>query len=166
MAAAARAFATMAAFVVGGLGLAALERAAAPPPAAYARVAMAPSLWLVDGFNVLCAGILGGRDRSGFWAEPGRREVLERAARFDEPDARVVVVFDGAGPAAEPDVGLPETVFAPSADDWILQTLRDASPGRVTVVTGDRRLAGRARHRGAEVVTPRTFLARCNAPSV
>jgi hypothetical protein len=31
------------------------------------------------------------------------------------------------------------------------------------VVTADRRLAARARHRGAEVVAPAWFLARCPA---
>ena len=163
---AAEALGTIAAFVVGGLGWAALERGATPAPDAYAPAEMAPELWIVDGFNVLCAGILGGRDRSAFWTGPGRRELLQRAARFEDPDARVVVVFDGTSGPAEPDPGGPEAVFAPSADEWILAALRGPGAARVTVVTGDRRLAGRARHRGAQVVGPRAFLARCPAPTI
>jgi hypothetical protein len=42
--------------------------------------------------------------------------------------------------------------------------LREAGPERVPVVTADRQLAGRARHRGAEVVSPLRFLARCEPP--
>jgi hypothetical protein len=176
---AAEALGVMAAFVIGGLGLAALERGARPGGDLYPSRAMAvapedrcedagaasdsaaPAVWLVDGFNVLCAGVLGGRDRSGFWTEAGRREILERAARFDDSDARVVVVFDGPRPIEAPDASGPETVFAPSADAWILDTLRETSLGPVAVVTADRRLAGRARQRGAEVIEPRAFLARC-----
>jgi uncharacterized protein YaiI (UPF0178 family) len=53
-------------------------------------------------------------------------------------------------------------VFAPSADDWILRELREASdPTAIVVVTADRQVADRARHRGARVVSPRAFLERC-----
>jgi hypothetical protein len=175
----AEALGVMAAFVIGGLGLAALERGARPGGDLYPSRAMAvapedrcedagaasdpasPALWLIDGFNVLCSGVLGGRDRSEFWTEAGRREILERAAHFDDPDARIVVVFDGPSPVEAPDASGPETVFAPSADAWILSALGESSRGPVTVVTADRQLAGRARHRGADVIAPRAFLARC-----
>jgi hypothetical protein len=180
---AAEALGVMAAFAMGGLGLAAVETWARPDADLYPSGAMAvgpenrsedagaesdpasADVWLVDGFNVLCAGVLGGRDRSAFWTEAGRREVLERAARFDDPDARVVVVFDGPRPAAAPAGHVPETVFAPSADAWILGALRESGRGQATVVTADRRLASRARHRGAQVVAPLAFLARCRAIS-
>jgi hypothetical protein len=77
-------------------------------------------------------------------------------------------------------------VFAPSADDWLVKRVRSyretqlaelaelaessgsagsaSSPGMavaVAVVTRDRRVAGRARHAGAEVVTPAGFLDLC-----
>jgi rRNA-processing protein FCF1 len=56
-------------------------------------------------------------------------------------------------------------VFAPSADDWLLQAVRDAEePSALVVVTADRQLADRIRHRGARIVSPRTFLARCSTP--
>ena len=38
-----------------------------------------------------------------------------------------------------------------------------ADPTRVRIVTADRQLANRARHRGAEVVAPHAFVARCGA---
>jgi hypothetical protein len=169
----------MAAFVIGGLGLAALEREAGWGQDHYASSEMSvaseegaenavaagdavcAAVWLVDGFNVLCTGLLGGRDRNGFWTDTGRNEVLARAARFDDPEARIVVVFDGPRPAEATERSCPERVFAPSADAWILDALRVRGSERATVVSADRRLTGRARHRGALVVTPRAFLARC-----
>ncbi len=175
---AAEALGVMAAFVLGGLGLAALERGARPGGGLYPSPAMAvaaddpceverageptaPAVWLVDGFNVLCAGVLRGRERSAFWSEESRQKLLERVARFEDPSARIVVVFDGEGPAPEPRSGEPESVFASSADEWIVAHLRAPGSGRVAVVTADRQLAGRARHRGAEIVSPLRFLARC-----
>ena len=52
--------------------------------------------------------------------------------------------------------------FAPSADDWLVAQVRASpAPDCLAVVTADRAVAGRARHRGAQVVSPRAFLARC-----
>jgi len=173
----------VAAFLCGGLGWAALEQRAAAAAASYAVPAMsepAPdpphstgpgdeaaareAIWLIDGYNVLCAGVLRGRERAEFWSAPRRRQLLERVARFEAPGARVVVVFDGAAPAAEPSdpafAGI-ETVFAASADAWILDCVRRASGASLTVVTADRQLAGRARHRGAAILSPLSFLSLC-----
>jgi hypothetical protein len=62
----------------------------------------------------------------------------------------------------ESDAPGPHRVFAPSADDWLLARVRAAeNPGRIAVVTADRRLAERARRRGARVVGPGEFLRRC-----
>src|SRR5262245_10137450 len=174
---AAEAAGVMAAFVAGGLALAALERWAGPAGAPYPSAAMAvvddscqmeragaaaaPAVWLVDGFNVLCAGVLRGRERSSFWSEASRQRLLERVARFEDRSARIIVVFDGEGPASEPRAGGPESVFASSADEWIVARLREPRSERIAVVTADRQLAGRARHRGAEVVAPLRFLSRC-----
>jgi YacP-like NYN domain len=166
----------MAAFVLGGLALAAALRGAAPARG-YAPEAMASeregpdpeaaeaatALWLVDGFNVLCAGVLRGRERASFWSEPNRRALLERVARFDDPEARLVVVFDGQGPAGEPGCARPESVYAACADDWIVARVRERREEPVAVVTADRQLAGRARHHGARVVAPLAFLSRCRA---
>jgi predicted RNA-binding protein with PIN domain len=125
--------------------------------------------WLVDGFNVLHAGVLRGNDRRGWWREEMRGRLLSRVAGFEERESELWVVFDGEGPGTEAELasGWPRVVFAPSADDWLLQAVRDAEdPSALVVVTADRQLADRIRHRGARIVSPRTFLARCPPLSV
>jgi len=122
-------------------------------------------LWLVDGFNVLHAAVLKGRDRKGWWRGPARARVLDLAGGLPDPGVEILVVFDGDDPDDEPD--LPPRVrqiFAPSADDWLVRRVKTAAPGvPVIVVTADRALAARARHHGAEIVSPREFAARCRA---
>jgi len=123
------------------------------------------SLWLVDGFNVLHAHLLRGRDRKDWWSEERRRLVIERAAALAKADERVWVVFDGQRPAGEaesPEDAALRVVFAKDADDWILKAMRAApDPGGVAVVTGDRSVKERARRFGAQVVSPRAWLERC-----
>jgi hypothetical protein len=156
-----------------GFAWAGLERRDAalsdyPPPAMEATPS-APSLWLVDGFNVLHAGVLRGRDRAQWWTEPRREQLVALAERFDDPDAEIWIVFDGSGPdgsgpqaPAGAPTGRVRRIFAPSADDWLLAKVRSsAEPACLAVVTADRAVAGRARHRGAQVVSPRGFLSRC-----
>lgn len=134
-----------------------------PPTPVAARSAEDPSIWLVDGFNVVQRILLGGRERDEWWTERHRAELLERAARFDDAEAEIWVVFDGS--EAEPeesDARGPHRVFAASADDWLLARLRAAEdPEQIAVVTADRQLAERARRRGARVVGPGEFLRRC-----
>ncbi len=137
-----------------------------------------PTCWLVDGFNVLHAGVLHGRERGRWWGAEARRALLHRLSGF-RAAGELWVVFDGpergptetqgeptpaAGPKQPP--GRARVVFAPSADAWLLRAVRKASnPSRVTVVTGDRPLADRLRHRGAQIESPRRFLARCRSGS-
>ena len=157
------------AFVGFGLLWAALEARALgnQPPYPGATVAPDPDppvIWLVDGFNVLHASVLYGRDRADWWSEPRRAELLARARRFDDPGAEIWVVFDGPRPEVPPASGGVHTVFAPSADDWLVARVRTlAGSSRVAVVTSDRRLAGRSRHCGARVLAPGEFLARCGS---
>ena len=157
-------------FVAVGLAWAAAEsglrqRDEVCAPIAYAASPMAcgePTIWLVDGYNVLHAAVLGGKDRSQWWTGSRRRELLERVSGFDA-DAEVWIVFDGpddSGGADEPHG--PHCVFAASADDWLVDRVRRAEdPSEIAVVTADRKVAGRARGRGARIVSPRDFLARC-----
>ena len=163
------------AFVALALGSAALLRwfEVGAPEAPYPARAMAepdaasePTLWLVDGFNLLHVTLLRGESREAWWRNAGRARVLELARRFEAPDAEVVVVFDGSEPPeAEADASRPRVVFAAPADDWLLSAVREApDPARVAVVTADRRLAARARHRGAQVMAPGVFAARCRPP--
>jgi len=151
--------AVVAAVVAFGLGWASLAGGAA-----YAPAPMSEGRWLVDGFNVLHAGVLRGNDRRGWWREEARARLLARVAGFDDAEAELWVVFDGPGPGADAERASlrPRVVFAPSADEWLLAAVREAAdPAALVVVTADRQLADRARHRGARVVSPRAFLARC-----
>ncbi len=166
----------MAGFVAFGLGVALLERAARATP--YSRdmgqqatedeTGARPAVWLVDGYNVLHAGVLRGRDRAGWWKAAAQARVVSAAEGFDDPRAEVWVVFDAARPEAAsercsvPPEGRVRLVFTPSADEWIVRHVRThAEPERLAVVTADRQVAERARHRGARVVSPLAFLRRC-----
>ena len=120
-------------------------------------------LWLVDGFNVLNVAILRGSERDDFWG-PSAREQLLRLIQQRADQARIVVVFDGPEPVDGSAAGpaLARVVFAKNADEWLLRRLRESGePEKVSVVTADRRLAARARQRGAQVVTPGRFVAEC-----
>ena len=124
-----------------------------------------PEIWLVDGFNALHVALLRGRNRHEWWRGEERDRLLERVAGFDAGSSRVVVVFDGQRPLPSDlsESPGPRVVFAPSADDWLLLQIRESpAPGRVALVTADRRLADRARHLGAQIVSPRSFLDRCH----
>jgi len=130
-------------------------------------VTMAPAdthpLWLVDGYNVVCSGLLGGRERTGWWQDARRAELLERLDRFDDPAVEFWVVFDGDHDQQTAALGRVRTVFAPSADSWLVEQVKQQpAEAPVTVVTADRQVADRVRHRGARVVTPRGLLERCS----
>lgn len=149
-------------FAAGGtLGYALLLGSSYPPEMAEAS----RRLWLVDGYNTLSAGILGGEDRSRWWRGACRERLLEHSSRFREAGAEVWVVFDGGDPSGSR-VGAddhPKIVFAPDADAWLAARVRGShEPQRVSVVTNDRRLAGRLRGAGAEVVSPADFLHLCD----
>ncbi len=162
--------ALVAVFTALGLASAALR---AEPEASYPRPPMeAPSdaldapgspLWLVDGFNAIQVALLRGRDREAWWSATRRRELLDLARPVAAAGEPVWVVFDGRDERDSPDPNAPlHTVFAVSADDWLLARVRAApDPSRVRLVTADRRLAGRARSSGVTIVAPGEFVARC-----
>lgn len=130
------------------------------------------SSWLIDGFNVLHAVLLGGRDRSRWWTALHRRALVDRVCRF-EGSAERVIVFDGRrapDTRERPDDPGVRVEFEPDADAFILKVARRASKegagaGTVGVVTADRKLRDRCRHAGAEVVSPAEFLAHCPDPA-
>lgn len=176
------ALAVMAAFIALGAGAyawggGATRGAAEAAPAAYPRLLVndgpeptpappsdEPVAWLVDGFNLLHAAVLRGRDRQDWWRAEARERVVDLVRQLEAPGAEVVIVFDGRRPADEPERERPgpQVVFAASADDWLLAAVRRApDPARIVVVTADRQLADRARHRGARIVGPTAFRERC-----
>ena len=160
-------------FVAFGLFWAALESDLEPGGEAYAHpmaetTSKTPRIWLVDGYNTVCAGLLGGRDRVQWWSTQRRAELMERLAGFEgltDPSSEIWVVFDGASPAQDDETGSRRirSVFFPSADEWLVREVRDRANdgGVVAVVTDDRRLANRARDRGALILTPQEFLRCC-----
>jgi predicted RNA-binding protein with PIN domain len=121
-----------------------------------------PSVWLVDGYNVLCAGALGLRERERWWSQANRSQLLELVEHFQPLDAELWVVFDGDRSPEVPASRRAHVVFASSADEWLLDEARARSADAdVQVVTADRSLAERARRRGARIVAPREFVRRC-----
>jgi hypothetical protein len=179
----AEALLTMGLFVLFALGWAAVAGRAAEGRSVYSDGAMArlpssrdpspprPSVWLVDGFNVLHVAVLHGPERGEWWKESTRARLVELARCFREHDTELWIVFDGSRPLVEaggenPDAPVVRVVFAPSADEWLLARLRTSrEPERMALVTADRKLASRARQRGAQVIAPHAFLALCNPPS-
>lgn len=116
-------------------------------------------LWLIDGFNVLHACILKGRDRQAWW----RAESQALVARWLETFAQhhqVVIVFDAARPDSErcESAGFSATLrFAPDADAAIVESVRTAGGERVCVVTADRSLTDRCKALGARTLRPWAF---------
>ena len=117
----------------------------APPPT--------PSLWLVDGFNVLHAGARRGRDRAQRWTQPRREQLVALAERFDDAEAQIWIVFDGSGPETpgEAPASRVRRIFARRPT----RAARDGSrqPGACLPRRrdGGRAVASCARHRGAQV---------------
>lgn len=122
---------------------------------------------LIDGHN-----LIGFLPDISLEDEDDERQLVMRLRNYRAHTRRpIIVVFDkGALPGSTPNLsgaGV-KVIFAredSSADAVILERLRTASNPRAwTVVTGDRELAGRARQRGAEVLSPADFAARLQRP--
>jgi hypothetical protein len=140
----------------------------------------ASPVYLIDGFNLLHAVILRGRDRARWWSGGRQRDVVSFVTGIAEKMSRgergpsipqFEVVFDAAREDSERFDSSPTApgalvgvVFAPSADDFIVARVLSLRSGTsrerpVWVVTADRPLADRARHRGAERLSPWQFAA-------
>jgi predicted RNA-binding protein with PIN domain len=117
----------------------------------------------VDGYNVLHAVILRGRDRAHFWSVDNQRRVAELAARFEAGE--VWLVFDASSRVPERleegACGV-ECLYAPSADERIVELAASwKDQRRIVVVSADRQLCDRARNHGAERMSPWAFAAAC-----
>jgi len=122
---------------------------------------MKTPLLIIDGFNVLHAVVLVGRDRARWWQPAAQRRLVERVEQLTLSYPSMWIVFDRR-PSAN---GAPEdvtsndsrirVVYAPSADDWIVQEVERLTPQHlVTVVTADRPLRERVRHVGGALLSP------------
>jgi hypothetical protein len=123
--------------------------------------------WLLDAYNVLRVS-LAGRAPGSFWSEESRAALRTLASRLPRPDDEITLVFDArhldeAVLEAFDRGGRPRIrrVFAPSADEWIVEALEEGPVANAVVVTADRSLRDRARRRGAEVMTTDAFVALC-----
>jgi predicted RNA-binding protein with PIN domain len=61
-------------------------------------------LIVVDGFNVLHAGVLRGRDRAGWWRPGARAKLLDALSPLAGGPAELRVVFDARGDGEERDI--------------------------------------------------------------
>jgi predicted RNA-binding protein with PIN domain len=123
-----------------------------------------PPLYLVDGFNVLHAAVLVGRERREWWGLSYQARVLGLSESFQ--GGEVWVIFDARGSDRISGTERVQVRFAPDADDCIVELCAELRGRRlVTVVTADRSLGDRARHRGAARLSPWKFAEQCIAPS-
>ena len=116
---------------------------------------------LVDAANVIGSRPTGWwRDRPG--AARGLVERVRQAVVEGQLDPPVVVVLEGKAKAGveRGTAGGVEVVHAPGLGDDTLVVLAAGRDEPVVLVTADRELAARARHRGADVVSPTWLLDR------
>lgn len=126
-------------------------------------------LLIIDGFNVLHAGILTGRDRANWWQPAMQRRLVERVEFCtDATNANIWIIFDRRTHTQNEyeDVRsndpLISIFYAPSADDWIVAQVEEhAHEHAITVVTADRPLRERVRRAGGMLSSPMQFLATC-----
>jgi predicted RNA-binding protein with PIN domain len=126
-------------------------------------------LLIIDGFNVLHAGVLTGRDRAKWWQPTMQRRLVERVESCtDITYTNLWIIFDRrADTQAEyEDVTSYDprirVFYAPSADEWIVAQVDELAGQRaVTVVTADRLLRERVRRAGGLLSSPMHFLASC-----
>jgi hypothetical protein len=116
---------------------------------------------LIDAANVI------GSRPTGWWRDrPGAARTLVQSVRQAVADGRlerpVVLVLEGKakGGVEEGVVGGVEVVHAPGLGDDTLAALAAGRDEPVVLVTADRELAERARHHGADVVSPSWLLDR------
>jgi predicted RNA-binding protein with PIN domain len=116
---------------------------------------------IIDGFNVLHAVVLVGRDRAGWWQPAAQRRLVERVEQLTLSYPSMWIVFDRRPSTSEvpEDVTSKDSririVYAPSADEWIVHEVARLAPQySVTVVTADRPLRERVRRVGGMVLSP------------
>lgn len=130
---------------------------------------------LVDGFNLLHAVVLKGRQRTNWWATERQAEVLalvasfvpERFAPESLAPTEVIVIFDGTekteAVVSAPYLNVLRVQYAENADDQIVKISAERSGDQVVVVSADRALLDRARSKGAGRLSPWNFAKLCGS---
>jgi len=120
-------------------------------------------LYLVDGFNVLHAAVLVGRERREWWGLSHQASVVALSDSFQ--GGEVWVIFDARGSDRVAGTERVQVRFAADADACIVELCAELRERRlVTVVTADRSLTDRAKHRGATRLSPWQFANQCREP--
>lgn len=119
--------------------------------------------YLIDGYNLLFRTAFG-KEGESFTKE--REKVIQNLSKeIASASFSASIVFDAAfqeGPSEKQNKGELEIIYTEmgeSADDWIIQEVkRSAKPSLLIVVTSDRKLAWRARMKGAQSIPVEDFL--------
>ncbi len=119
--------------------------------------------YLIDGYNLFFRTTSGG-DGPDFTKE--REKIISRISNeVDQAGLKASLIFDSAwheGPEERKCKGTLEIHYTnkgESADDWIISRVkRDANPAKIIVVTSDRKLAWRARLKGASTLAVEEFI--------
>lgn len=116
--------------------------------------------WYFDGFNVLHAVLLGREREVNWW----QREYQERVVNWVEAlvargalDGPATVVFDARAPVADEHrvtSNVATVLYAPNADDFIVEMCRRSPAQQPRVVTADRSLGDRSKPTAARIVKP------------
>jgi predicted RNA-binding protein with PIN domain len=141
------------------------------------RVESRKNIVLVDGFNLLHAVVLKGRNRNHWWSTKRKAEVLalveclnaDRLPGCEEGEkVELMVVFDARGIRSDMDdedlrllAHHASVHHAPNADDWIVGMAEAHSADRVFVVSADRALQDRAARHGTSRLSPWQFANLC-----
>lgn len=127
---------------------------------------------LVDGFNLLHATILKGRDRASWWNTENQTRVLKLVQGYQGPET-CWLIFDAARVDSER-LPFPQTeswgrevstFYAPSADDMIVELVQKHLQRSRTVVSADRALQDRCSRYGTNRLSPWAFRDLCGVTS-
>lgn len=116
--------------------------------------------WYFDGYNVLHAVLLGRERDVSWWRRDYQQRVVTRVEAWmcaRKCPAEVTVVFDShRSPSDSERVQSRHlnVVYAPSADEWLIDVCAASGQAESRFVTADRSLRDRLKARGARVVKP------------
>jgi predicted RNA-binding protein with PIN domain len=120
-------------------------------------------LYLIDGYNLFFRTTRGEEGEN--FSKEREKIILSLAEQVQIAHLSALLVFDSAwheGPAErniKHQLEICYTDLGQSADDWIISEVKRAEkPGQITVVTSDRKLAWRARLKGAMTLPVEEFL--------